>query len=202
MMFYSKKSKNKIIHNCNCSYLKRMNQSYIGKFESIKEARYAGYHLCKHCAPMWKYYSKEYFKIKEYAENQKMFFEYVDGEIIVQTPYSNWKIIVNGQKNFIFLYHRNTYGRLTNKKELVSGYHSQSVRRNTLIEYLMYIAEHDMYKLSSSYYEKKKSESKKGKKINKQKKRKQKRREHYQRTMNVLALLENEKRYRQIQARE
>lgn len=202
MMFYSKNSGSKVIHNNHCSYFKRMNHKNIGTFVSIEEARGAGYHLCKHCAPMWRYYSKEYYRIKAYAAKKGMALDYVDGEIIVQTPYSSWKIIVNGQKNHIFLYHKNTYGRCPNKRDLVPGYHSQSVRRSTLMEYLEYIAEHDAYRLKHPEIEKYTAEaqSQKGTTRKKQKTRKGKKREHYQSMMRVLALLENEANYRQMQA--
>lgn len=199
-MFYSTKSRRKIIHNNHCSYFKRMDHKHIGYFDSIEEARNAGYHICKHCTPMWSYYSKEYYKIKEYVANNAMEIDFRDGEIIVQTPYSNWKIIVNGQKDYIFLYHKNTYNKCPDKRSLVSGYHSQSVRRSTLMEYLKYIVEHDTYRLYHPEYQKKNIELQKGKKKNKQKLKKEKKREHYQGMMRVLALLENEANYRQMQA--
>lgn len=200
MMFYSKKSHNKTVHNCHCSYYKRMDHKQIGSFDTLEDAKRAGYHICKHCAPMWSYYSKEYNKIKEYVSQNGLAYEYMDGEIIVQTPYSNWKIIVNGQKNNIFLYHKNTYNRCNDKTSLVPGYHSQSFRRDTLIEYFRYIAEHDIYRLNHPEQPKKKYGHKKGTKRNKHEVKKQKKRERYQGMMRVLALIENETNYKQMQA--
>ncbi len=194
MVFYSKNSNSKVIHKCNCAYYKKMSPKNVAQFNSISEARDAGYHLCKHCAPMWNYYSKEYNKMKEYASKNGLAFEYNDGVVMVQTPYSNWKIIVNGPKNNIFLYHKNTYERCPDRTALVPGYHSQSFRRNTLMEYLIYITEHDAYKLNHPEHQ-----DKSGSKSHKKETKKQKKRARYQSMMRVFALLENEKNYRQMQ---
>ncbi len=198
MMFYSKKSKNKVIHHCHCYYFRHMDHNSIGKFETIEEARGAGYHLCKCCAPMGKYYRKEYYNMKGYVTKNALIVEYMDGEIVIQTPYSNWKIIVNGQKNHIFLYHKNTYMKRHDKRSLVPGYHSQSVRRNTLMDYLKYIVEHDAYRLHYPEHQKKGFIPLKGKKKNKQRLKKEKKRERYRGMMRVLALIENEANYRQM----
>lgn len=199
MYFYSKKSHSKIVHSFQCSYFEHMDHENTGQFDNLDEARKAGYRLCKCCAPISKYYRKEYYRIKDYAAKNGLLFYLNDGVLIIQTPYSKWKIITNGNKNYIFLYHKNTYNR-GKDKSLVSGYHSQSVRRSSIMGYLKYIVEHDNYRLSNpEYHGPVYSEPpRKGTKRYKKAKMKERKREHYQSVMRVLTLIENNANYRQM----
>lgn len=151
MYYYSKKSHNKIVHLSHCTYFQHMNHDEIGTFGRMDEATSAGYRICKCCAPIRKYYKEEYYKIKDYASKNGIAFYLSNGEFIVQTPYSKWKIITNGRKNYIFLYHKNIYSKNIDKS-LVPGYHSQAVRRNTIMGYLQYIVDHDNYRLKNPIY--------------------------------------------------
>lgn len=201
MYFYSKKSHNKIVHLNNCSYVLHMDRESKGQFANLEEAREAGYQLCKCCAPISKYYKSEYFKIKEYAAKNGLAFYLNDGVLIIQTPYSKWKIITNGHKNYIFLYHKNTYKKCR-ENTLVPGYHSQSVRRSTIMGYLKYIVEHDNYRLNNPEYHGPVyvEPPRKGTKRYKKEKKRERKRERYQSVMRVLALIEKETNYRQLSA--
>ena len=78
------------------------------------------------------------------------YFNHADGTIDVISRSGKWKIIVNGQKHFIWLYHKNTNG--SEMRGLVPGYHSQSVRRSTLMGYMRYIKGHDEYRENDPLY--------------------------------------------------
>lgn len=110
-----------------------MNAEWIESFHTREEARDKNYHLCKYCAPMGKYYRAEFSKIKGYASENGLIFDYYDNSISVCTPYSQWKIIVSGRKKGIFLYHKNIY-RKSADNSLVPGYHSQAVKRKSIVE--------------------------------------------------------------------
>lgn len=201
MYFYSKKSHKKIVHLSHCSYFQYMSHESIGKFENIEDAQTAGYRICKCCAPISKYYRKEYYKIKDYAAKNGIAFYLNDGALIIQTPRSKWKIITNGNRNYIFLYHKNIYNK-GKDKSLVPGYHSQSVRRSTIMGYLKYIVDHDNYRMKNPEYHGPVyvEPARKGTKRYKKEKTKERKRERYQSVMRVLALIENEKNYRQLSA--
>ncbi len=200
MVFYSIRSRSKVVYKCNCHYYKNMDPDLIGSFITLDDARAAGYHICKHCAPMGRYYTKEYYKLKEFAKKNTVAIDYADGEIVVQTPYSNWKIIVNGKKHDIFLYHKNTLHGKYGRPSIVPGYHSQAVRRGTLMEYLDYIVLHDEYRMTHPISQGKQPRTlPKSKKKRKQALIREKKRERYLQAMRVLALIENEVNYRNKQ---
>ena len=69
-----------------------------------------------------------------------------DGQLHVYTPRSKWRIIVNGRDNKIFLYHKNTYSKYEKIPSIIPGYHSQAIRSKTIVGYLEYIIQHDIYR--------------------------------------------------------
>lgn len=199
MYFYSKKRGRKIVHTSQCPYCIRMNRERMEIFHTVEEAREKGYRLCKDCAPMGKYYRAEYHEIRNYADENGIIFDYYDGSITIRTPYSQWKIITNGRKKELFLYHKNVY-RNSFEKSLVPGYHSQSVRRKSILAYMNYIVEHDRYRLRNPSYQKPLIDGgvKQGTKRYKKLVVKRKKQERYDSIMRVLALIENETEYRQM----
>ena len=74
---------------------------------------------------------------------------FVSGRVLViQTARSLWKIITNGRRNQLFLYHRND-PRIDYREDgtsLVPYFHSQAVRCSTIMEYLHYIVAHEEYR--------------------------------------------------------
>ncbi|MDE7231840.1 MAG: hypothetical protein K2N37_02020 [Lachnospiraceae bacterium] len=199
MYFYSKRSSSKIVHKQQCPYCEHMNCEVKEGFYTLEEARQEGYHLCKYCAPIGVYYRRELHKMKKYAAENGLIFNYSDGSILIQTPYSQWKIITNGRNDDIFLYHKNVFIK-SYDKSLVPGYHSQAVRRRSIIAYMSYIVEHDRYRLRNPLYQKQTTNEppKKGTKRYKKQKERRKRRERYASIMNVLALIDNGIEYREM----
>ena len=144
MYFASKNSKNRIVHYDHCGYRKRMQKENIIVFKTLEAAREAGYRLCDCCAPIHKYIKAEADEIYKFSLEYGIACFQHDGAFCIRTPMSNWKIIVNGQKHNIFLYHKNTSKVET--PSMVKGYHSQCVRSDTILGYLNYIAEHDKFR--------------------------------------------------------
>ena len=62
---------------------------------------------------------------------------------------STWKIIVNGYKRYIWLYHKNAHGYHYN--DLVPGFHSQKIIRSSIMGYMEYISSHDEYRIKNPY---------------------------------------------------
>lgn len=99
-------------------------------------------------APIYKYYKKEEQEIEKFCAENFISCFLDDRVLVVQTPISLWKIITNGHKHYMFLYHRNDprTDYEDQSQALVPYYHSQSCRRNTIIEYLKYIVAHDDFR--------------------------------------------------------
>lgn len=191
MYVYSKKSNNKIIHKKQCPYYLHMNHKEIGFFHTLEEAKTAGYHQCKHCSSISKQYRKEYHEIKEYAAENGMAFYLNDGAITIHTTFSKWKIITNGNKHSLFLYHKNTKN-IIKQDSRIEGYHSQSVRKNSIVDYMKYITEHDHYrKYNPEYHKAIPSQPRKGTNRYRKQQNKQKYKEHRESVWRVLTLIEN-----------
>ena len=143
MFVASKKSSSKILHNQQCFYGKRIRPEDHQLFYTVEEGEKAGYHSCKYCSAISRYYRKEKTKIKQFCEENKMLLQHDSKEIHVQMPLSHWKIVWNGKKDRIFLYHKNVFRRFMEEKEEVPGYHRQPVTKGSIYGYLKYIVMHD-----------------------------------------------------------
>lgn len=71
-----------------------------------------------------------------------------DGEIDVTTPIGGWRLVWKG-KDKIWLYHKNTHRSHLTESEDIPGYHSQAIHKKTIMEYLEYIVQHDLYRKNS-----------------------------------------------------
>lgn len=145
MFYYSKNSKEKIVHDSHCCCFKIMNKQNVRCFATLEEARAAGYRLCDRCAPINRFIRGNRKAINEFCRRNGMLCYLHDGSITIKAPFSMWKIILHEKtRKHIFLYHKNIYNSLGNSA--VPGYHSQSVRRNAVLAYLEYIAAHEEYR--------------------------------------------------------
>ena len=63
MFYYSKNSRNKVIHVRGCHYIKNTNEDMLGDFKTIAAAYREGYNPCHHCSNILKLYRKEKKKI-------------------------------------------------------------------------------------------------------------------------------------------
>ena len=85
-------------------------------------------------APIWKYYHQEEDAIMNICMENFISCFLQGKALVIETPVSTWKIITNGQKKSMFLYHRNEMetDEIDNPNALIPNYHSQSCRRNTI----------------------------------------------------------------------
>lgn len=145
MFVASKKGSAKILHNQQCFYGERIQRKDRLLFYTLEEGERAGYHSCKYCSAIGRYYRKEKTKIKQFCEENKMLLQHRNTEIHVQMPLSQWKIVWDGKKGHIFLYHKNIFRRFMEEKEEVPGYHRQPVTKTSIYGYLKYIVLHDKW---------------------------------------------------------
>ena len=71
-----------------------------------------------------------------------------DGELDVTTPIGGWRLVWKG-KDKLWLYHKNTHRSHLTESEDIPGYHSQAIHKKTIMEYLEYIVQHDLYRKNS-----------------------------------------------------
>ena len=153
MSYVCGKSSNKIIHYMDCRYIKMIPTKNRKYFYTMEDASESGYVQCKYCSYIGKYINKEKKMLEHYCipNGIHYYFNAADGSLDVISHSGKWKIIVNGQRHFIWLYHKNKFGNRPN--ELIPGYHSQSVRRTSLMGYMKYIVDHDRYRDDNPLYE-------------------------------------------------
>ncbi len=196
MYCYSSNSRDKIIHMTSCRYCRNIKTKFY--FDNLDFAKGRGYRFCRYCSPIAKYYWKEETEIANFSFNNGISCAMVSDYILVNTPYSRWKIIVAGKKKQMFLYHRNSHDIKPKHDKtgidynLAPGYHSQRFRSDTIIGYLNYIVEHDGYRLNNPVHvHREKRPPKKGTKRYRKEQNKIKRREQHQAQKRVLDLIES-----------
>lgn len=146
-------------------------------------------------APIVRYYRTEESEIEKFCMEHYITCFLSGKSLVIETPASLWKIITNGQRNLIFLYHRND-SRSDDYEEpdaLVPHYHAQSCRRSTIMGYLEYIVAHDEYrdKNPAERPKKKKKTPRKGTRRYRAEERKKKRRQTKEENRRVRELLDS-----------
>lgn len=154
-VIYSANSHRKIVHYSHCKILQRISKESRRTFDSTEEARAHGYRLCNCCAPIAGKYRKERKQVNDFCKTNGFTFRLLDGTIHVFSKNDCWRIIVNGNKNNLFLYHKNTDRRCRRDTHpnIVPGFHSQTFRSKTILGYLEYIASHDAYRAEHPWTE-------------------------------------------------
>ena len=157
LVFYSSKSSEKVFHLSHCPNARRIRKENKKAFSTQEEARQAGYRMCDLCSVAGTKLRKEQRDVDDFCREYNISCRLEDGQLHVHTPNSEWRIIVNGKANRLFLYHKNTYEKKEEKiPSIVPGFHSQAIRYSTILEYLDYIVQHDAFRRK----EKKKAERK------------------------------------------
>ncbi len=192
MCYVCGKSDNKIVHEIDCRYVKMIPEKNRKYFRKLQEATKEGYKQCKYCSYIRRYMKQEEDALKYGRKNGLFyFFNAQDGCLDVISKTGKWKIIVNGQKHQMWLYHKNTSGS-TMGDPLVPGYHYQRVRYDSLMEYMKYLVDHDRYRESNPLYSyQKHSTNRKGTKNWKKNQRREKEIRRKQGIRYVYAILEN-----------
>lgn len=159
MVFYSTKSNEKVFHLPHCKIARRIRKEYKKQFATQEEARAAGYRMCNCCSLVGMRLRKEQKAVNQFCQENGISCWLEDGQFHVLAPRSKWRIIVNGKANKLFLYHRNTYHKDEAIPSIVPGYHSQATRSKTIVGYLDYIVQHDIYRRRQQVKAKQKADS-------------------------------------------
>lgn len=159
MVFYSTKSNEKVFHLPHCKIARRIRKEYKKQFATPEEARMAGYRMCNCCSLVGMRLRKEQKAVNQFCQENGVSCWLEDGQLHVHTPRSKWRIIVNGKANKLFLYHKNTYHKYEEIPSIVPGYHSQATRSMTIVGYLEYIVQHDIYRRRQEKKAKQKADS-------------------------------------------
>lgn len=159
MVFYSTKSTEKVFHLPHCKVTRRIRKAYKQQFATPEEARAAGYRMCNCCSVVGMRLRKEQKAVNQFCQENGVSCWLYDGQLHVLTPKSEWRIIVNGKANKLFLYHKNTYEKYEQIPSIVPGFHSQAIRCTTIVGYLDYIVQHDAYRSRQKKKAKKKASS-------------------------------------------
>ena len=146
MVFYSIKSNEKVFHLSHCKIAHRIRKDYKRQFTTPEEARMAGYRMCNCCSIVGKRLRKEQAAVNRFCQENGVSCWLDDGQLRIITPKSKWRIIVNGKANKLFLYHKNSYKKPESIPSIIPGYHSQAIRCKTIVEYLDYIVQHDIFR--------------------------------------------------------
>lgn len=151
-VLYSVNSHRKIVHMTNCRIIQRIPKQNRKTFDSFEEAYEQGYRHCNCCSVIAQKYRKEKKAVDSFCRQHQLHFELINGVIHVISRHDCWRIIVNGKKNILFLYHKNTHWN-KNKKipSIIPGYHSQAYRTDSILGYLEYIVKHDNYRDEHTY---------------------------------------------------
>lgn len=159
MVFYSTKSTEKVFHLPHCKTTHRIRKEYKQQFATPEEARVAGYRMCNCCSPVGMRLRKELVAVNQFCQENGVSCWLFDGQLRVLAPKSEWRIIVNGKANKLFLYHKNTYEKYEKIPSIVPGFHSQAIRSTTIVGYLDYIVQHDAFRSQQKKKAKEKADS-------------------------------------------
>lgn len=185
MVYCSTVGRKKVFHNAGCRCVSRIKECNKRVFKTKEEARAAGYTECSCCSIMGKHYNKERNAVEAFCKEHSIQHFYYDNVLyFISSEDTAWKIVQGGKSSTaFFLYHESIKGQMyvrRNTSYLNRKYHSQKVRRRSILAYLEYILAHDVYmkgkeyvipdrKFSSSGSKKAKKAAKKEKKIQRKK---------------------------------
>ena len=88
MLYYSKKSTSKVVHFESCAYKKAIGEKRLGSFETFKEAKRNGYHLCQFCNPVIQCYRNEERKVRHYCGEKGLVCYMKDGFLEIKSVHS------------------------------------------------------------------------------------------------------------------
>lgn len=145
----------KIFHDSQCDYVQRIKEKNQVYFYSAEEAREKGWRMCNCCSYMGKHFHKEQNEIGELQRKHGLDVQLYDGAVYIETSIAPWKIIVTGKNHRMLLYHGNHehYNECERRNgKLIYHYHFQGdISKNTIIEYMEYLVEHDRWRAKTPY---------------------------------------------------
>lgn len=112
--------------------------------------------MCNVCEtdflPIESYLNMEKKELDSYCRDNGLYYRLNSEKstLDVISKSGEWKIVVDGDENLIRLYHRNHHW--TKERSLILGYHRQYISSDTLMGYMKYIVNHDMYREENPLY--------------------------------------------------
>lgn len=180
-----------IYHMVNCQHLSKTSIDRISSFENIGECEAHGYKICKHCAPLKKYYDTEKDEIERICLSNGIWFHNQIAFFYIDTVKSQWKIIFNESSNRLQLYHQNLWSN--RDSSVIPEYHLQDASSRTVCGFLKYIISHDQYRQKNPVYipETKSANLKRGSKSWKKRIKKRKKRNKARAARRVVRMIES-----------
>lgn len=190
MFYYSIKSRKNIVHFENCHHIKNIKIENLKTFDNIFDVRKSDYIVCSCCSPLVAQLKKEQSNLENYSLKNGLLFFMNKGILNIRTSDSKWKVLVSDNKNILELHHENKYE--LEHDDSVIGYHKQYCTSDSLLGYLIYINEHEYYRmLNPLKSRKKKQPPRKGTKRWNSQQRRLKKKERKQKICNVLNLIDS-----------
>lgn len=155
MFYYSKNSRNKVVHIRGCHYIKNTDAAQLGSFSSIANAYREGFNPCHYCSNILKLYRKEKKKVPAYKKDNcigiRLFKRYIE----IKTDCGEWRILPSSAQGKTHLFHKNYQNRRSDYESEIPGFHDQCVSRDSLKDYIGYIVRHDRERAAEMKNEKK-----------------------------------------------
>lgn len=190
MLFFSVKSKEKVIHYEECPHLRNIKKENLCSFDNIKDARNTGYRICSCCSPVLKLIKNEENKMDKFCLENGLSYYIDNGDLGIKTFRSEWKIIASDNRDTVELHHKNSFKK--EHDDSLTGYHKQNYAANSIMGYMRYISEHDCFRMHNPImvYVEKEQPHKGSKRWKKQQEAARKRVRRYE-IKKVLDLIEN-----------
>ncbi len=200
----STRSSRHIVHYVHCRILSRIPADRQKRFDHMGKAQEAGYHLCKYCAAIDRFYKPVMEQAQTYCHETGLTCVLNHGVLHIHSKHDFWRIAVEEVSGKPALYHRNRMHRRRATKEVpIDDYHRQLSQSHKVLALLRQIADHDQYvdkqeTLTQQKEQEKKNvpgctpparHSKKGRKLAR-KEKKQKQRSQIARTLAIIDELE------------
>lgn len=190
MFYYSIESKAKVVHYEDCRNLKNIKRENLRSFDDIKEFRNSEYRICSCCSPITERLKKEQSALESFCQENGLLYFINNGNLHIRTCHSKWKVLVSDNKDVLELHHKNTFEKECNTS--VPGYHRQKCISDSIIGYMVYITNHEHYRMYNPVpvFVKKEPPIKGTKRWNKQQKA-TKRKERKREILNVMSLIDS-----------
>ncbi len=147
MFFGSKHSKSKLFHYADCEHVKRIADSNLVEFQAMEEARTNGYRLCPHCCMVGRLCRQDRKAIDSFCRKYGLRQNIFDGDMyVISDGDTAWRISNDG-KGLRLLHESKShidYERESTTYE-ERDYHVQHIPKTTIMGYLSYILNHDLY---------------------------------------------------------
>lgn len=147
MFYFSGRGRSKVVHFEGCKHIRRIAESNLGTFESLSEAKKEGFHLCKCCNPVAKFYRHHKRNSASYCSDNRLICYFNKDVVEIKSIHSQWKLVANDEGT-IDLYHKNTRFKKKDVDSPVWGYHLQKAFYKDMTSFLKYIVDHDKYRFS------------------------------------------------------